>query len=229
MPLIRTSLVTNARNVPLSGDSEPWGPKQRRAYQRLLSGLHHHISQGHTIRVLTLTSVPDTDWRDLNKNFQILRKRIEHKWGKMEYWRLRSYEGPGAGVLHILYSGPWIPQKWLSWHWEDITDASIVYIQQLKGRRGSKRIASYMISHYMMHHDIFRQSWSWGWVFRGFVGYWSRVKLATPCLGAAIILWRRMMSFEDPKRMLRLWFGEYWKATRFSSRPGSLGDVVILS
>ena len=146
----------------------------------------------------------------------------------MEYWKLRAYEGPGAGVLHVLYVGPWIPQAWASRVWEEITGAYIVYIQQLKARSGKKRIARYMVSNYMMHHDVFRQSWSWGWLFRGFVGYWNRVKKGTPCLLDAITVWNRMIRNSDPKKMLDMWLGEYYLQTRLKKRLGALRDTVIV-
>ncbi|MBA7676307.1 hypothetical protein ES703_84548 [subsurface metagenome] len=233
MQLAQSSLVTDAQNLPslsmlkVGGDVPRWGPKHSRAYQRLLSGLGHHLQQGHRVRILTLTSIPGTSWRDLNGWFQALRKRVDRKFGAMEYWKLRAYEGPGAGVLHILYVGPWIPQSWVSRVWKELTGAYIVYIQELKARSGKKRIARYMISNYMMHHDVFRQSWSWGWLFRGFVGYWDRVKKGTPCLLDAITVWNSMIRNSDPKKMLDMWLGEYYLQTRLKKRLGSLVDVVI--
>jgi len=228
---MQTSLVPNAQNVPsnLSNAGSSWGPKHSRAYQRLLSGLGHHLQQGHQVRILTLTSVPGTSWRDLNGWFQALRKRVARRFGSMEYWKLRAYEGPGAGVLHILYVGPWIPQAWVSRVWEEITGAYIVYIQQLKRRAGSKRLARYMISNYMMHHEVFRQSWSWGWLFRGFVGYWERMKKSTPDLSTAIAVWKRNIRNSDPQKYLDMWFGDYHRQTRLKKRLGSLNDEVILS
>lgn len=230
---MQSSLVPNAQNVPL-GHGSSWGPKHSRAYQRLLSGLGHHLQQGHRVRILTLTSIPGTSWRDLNGWFQAFRKRATRKFkgvqatmSSFEYWKLRAYEGPGAGVLHILYVGPWIPQAWASRVWKELTGAYIVYIQELKARSGKKRIARYMISNYMMHHDVFRQSWSWGWLFRGFVGYWNRVKRGTPCLLDAITVWNRMIRNSDPKKMLDMWLGEYYLQTRLKKRLGSLADVVI--
>jgi len=223
---MQSSLVPNAQNLPPARGSS-WGPKHSRAYQRLLSGLGHHLQQRNQVRILTLTSVPGTSWRGLNGWFQALRKRIARKFGHMEYWKLRAYEGPGAGVLHILYVGPWIPQAWASRVWEEITGAYIVYIQQLKARSGKKRIARYMVSNYMMHHDVFRQSWSWGWLFRGFVGYWNRVKKSTPCLLDAITVWNRMIRNSEPKKMLDMWFGDYYLQTRLKKRLGSLNDRVI--
>ena len=230
---MQSSLVPNAQNVP-SGHGSSWGPKHSRAYQRLLSGLGHHLQQGHMVRVMTLTSVPGSSWRELNGWFQALRKRTHREFKAahgglhiFQYWKLRAYEGPGAGVLHILYVGPWIPQAWLSRVWEELTGAYIVYIQQLKRRAGSKRLARYMISNYMLHHEVFRQSWSWGWLFRGFVGYWERMKKSTPDLSTAIAVWKRNIRNSDPQKYLDMWFGDYHRQTRLKKRLGSLNDTVI--
>jgi len=226
---MQSSLVNNAQNLPSQRGTSlgSWGPKHSRAYQRILSGLNFHIYKKNRIRILTLTSIPGTHWRDLNGWFQALRKRVDRKFGSMEYWKLRAYEGPGAGVLHVLYVGPWIPQAWISRAWSSLTGASIVYIQELKHRYGGKRMARYLISGYMMHHEVFRQSWSWGWLFRGFVGYWNRMKKNTPCLGDTIRVWNRMIRNSDPQKMMDKWFGDYYLQTRLKKRVGSLNDAVI--
>ena len=213
------------RDSPGAGS---WSSKQRRSYQRLLSGLRHHQARGEIVRILTLTSVPGTSWRDLNSRFQVLRKRITRKYGKLDYWKLRTYEGPGAGVLHVIYVGPWIPHSWISRVWGEIHGAPIVYIQQLKKRYGSKRIARYMITNYMQHHEVSRQSWSWGWLFRGFVGYWHRIVRRSPCLYDAIGTWTRILVKEDPLKWCKIWLGSYYCQTRLKKRLGSLADVVIV-
>lgn len=202
--------------------------KTGRAYQRILSGLNHHLSQGHRVRILTLTSAAGSrEWSTLNHHWQTLRKRIHHEFKQLpEYWRLRTFEGQGAGVLHILYVGSYIPHSWLSSNWADIHGAPIVYIQELKARRGSKRIASYMISNYMGHHEVSRQSWSWGWVFRGFVGYW---KEAIRLFGfyETISKWRYIMKHSDPKKRLDILFGTYYLQTRLKPRYGYMHDTSM--
>lgn len=210
-----------------SSSSGRWGPKQRRAYQRLLSGLNLAVARNQVVRILTLTTVPGPGYQDLRHPWQALRKRIERKFhAKVDYWRLRTNEG-ARGVLHILYVGPWIPQSWLSWNWRDLVGAPVVYIQMLKKRRGSRRIANYMISNYMTHHHFMRQSWSWGWVFRGFVGAWKQVLRLSPTLADAIIVWNRQIRTGDPEKWLRVWLGSYYCQTRLKKRLGSLNDRVI--
>ncbi|MBA7676310.1 hypothetical protein ES703_84551 [subsurface metagenome] len=226
MQLAQSSLVTRRRNVPTARGSR-WGPKQRRAYQRLLSGLNLAAARNKVVRILTLTTVPGPGYQDLRHPWQALRKRIERRFhAKVDYWRLRTNEG-ARGVLHILYVGPWIPQSWLSRAWRDLVGAPIVYIQMLKKRRGSRRIANYMISNYMTHHEFMRQSWSWGWVFRGFVGAWKQVLRISSTLGDAIITWNRQIRTGDPEHYLKVLFGDAWVQTRLKKRLGSLTDVVI--
>lgn len=224
-----SSLVTRRGNVPpahASGTSR-WGPKQRRAYQRLLSGLHLAASRNQVVRIITLTTVPGTGYQDLKHTWQTLRKRIERTFhAKVNYWKLRTNEG-ARGVIHLLYVGPWVPQSWLSWNWKSLVGAPVVYIQMLKKRRGSRRIANYMISNYMMHHEFMRQSWSWGWVFRGFVGAWKQVLSKSPSLGDAIIAWNRILGTGSPEWFLKVFMGTAWLQTRLKKRVGSLTDVVI--
>jgi len=53
-------------------------------------------------------------------------------------------------------------------NWNEIHGAKIVDIRKV---RGEKRIARYLISNYLVNQTFVRMSWSWGWVFRGFVGW----------------------------------------------------------
>lgn len=163
-------LVTNPQN-------QPWNSKQRRTFQRILAGLKRARAERRRVRIITLTSPPGhprtvVGGKLLSTRFQILRKRIIRKWGcSFEYLRVRTSEG--FGVLHIIYKGAYIPQTWLKREWNDIHGAEIVFIQAL---RGEKRLARYLVSNYVAGHHLFmRQSWSWGWCFRGFVGVWHAI------------------------------------------------------
>jgi hypothetical protein len=182
----------------------PWNSKQRRTYQRVLSGLTRSRALGARVRVLTLTSPPGSpqtpdQGRELATRWQVLRKRIQRKFGKVDYFRLRTNEG--NGVLHIIYRGPYIPQPWLKRAWKEIHGASIVFIQALRGK--SQRIANYLVSNYVSgHHSFMRQSWSWGWVYRGFVSSWVRLRNRAPDLSTAIVLWNLTLRVEKPKWFL---------------------------
>lgn len=179
-----------------------WSPKARRWYQRLLSGVNHHQANGRRIRVMTLTTSPRgrAISGDLNDSWEALRKRIGHRFkaAAFEYWKLRTSEG--NGVLHVVYSGTYIPHSWLSRTWQEIHASPIVYIQEL--RRTRKKLASYLMSHYLPGHDeprlYTRMSWSWGWVFRGFCAAWKYYWKRAPTMYEAIHDWNKLMRRSDP-------------------------------
>jgi len=177
-----------------------WSPKARRWYQRVLSGVTHHLANRRQLRVITLTSGPRAPPQDeINASWQVLRKRIVRKWSvKMEYWKLRTSEG--NGVLHIIYSGPYIPQRWLSRNWSEIHNSPIVYIQKMRFKR--KRLVNYLMKHYLPAHDhgglYTRMSWSWGWVFRGFCGAWKWFWKQGPTMYDAIFEWNKLMRRAEP-------------------------------
>jgi len=132
----------------------------------------------------------------MGKAWQVLRKRIGRRFGMcIEYFRLRTSEG--NGVLHIVYKGGFIPHSWLKNAWNEIWESPIVFIQAL---RGEKRLARYIVSHYMVGHSGFmRQSWSWGWVFRGFVHTWRRVLKSSVDMSTAINTWCIILRTRNPK------------------------------
>jgi len=160
------SLDSNIQNLPKRSS---WSTKQKRAYQRLLSGLTRAKVLGKKVRFMTLTSSPSSSFGELNEHFQVLRKRIKRTFGvKIDYIKFKTNEG--YGVLHIIFVGAFIPQQWLSRNWEEIHGAKIVDIREV---RGEKRLARYLISNYLVTQTFVRMSWSWGWVFRGFVSMWK--------------------------------------------------------
>ena len=205
-----------------------WSPKARRWYQRVLSGVTHHQANRRQLRVITLTSGPDAPGQNqLNASWQVLRKRIMRKWSmRMEYWKLRTSEG--RGVLHIIYSGPWIPQKWLSWNWAEIHNSPIVYIQKMRFKK--KRLVNYLMKHYLPAHDVrglyTRMSWSWGWVFRGFCGAWKWFWKRGPTRYEAIIEWNKLMRRANPLWYYKDMRGLLYEQTLLKKR-GIYGTVVF--
>jgi hypothetical protein len=197
-----SSLVTNPHNQPSkSSPRGPWNTKQRRTFQRILSGLKRASNERKRIRIITLTSPPGhprtvAGGKLLAIRFQILRKRIIRKWGcSFEYLRVRTSEG--FGVLHIIYKGAYIPHSWLKNQWSDIHGAEIVFIQALYGQ---KRLARYLVSQYVAgHHTFMRTSWSWNWVFRGFVGLWYRVRRNSVDMLSAIREWDIILRSRHPR------------------------------
>ncbi|MBA7703167.1 hypothetical protein ES703_111949 [subsurface metagenome] len=210
---MQSSLVTEPTKLAIQSR---WSPKARRWYQRLLSGITHHQANRRVLRVITLTSASRT--LDVNDSWQVLLKRIRRRWRSgFEYWKLRTSEG--SGVLHIVYSGPWIPQSWLSRSWKDIHASPVVYIQKLRYRR--KRLIGYLMTHYLPAHDdgrlYTRMSWSWGWVFRGFVGAWRWFWKRGPTRYDAINEWNKLMRRSDPLLSYKISRNKLYKQTKLSN------------
>ena len=222
-----SSLVSNERNVPEGiVPGIPWGPRQRRSYQRILSGLSRAKARGEELRILTLTSASRDphhghDRSKIAHNFQVLRKRILRSLGvKVEYFRLRTDEGPG-GVLHVIYKGGFIPQRWLSRNWKQIHGAPVVWIQKLRG--SPRRLANYLVSNYLVgHHGFTRQSWSWGWVFRGFVRTWHSVLDDSANILEGIRRWNLLMGMKDPRQ----WYSDNRKTKRWRD-VGSMRSLPV--
>jgi len=216
---VPSSLVTEPTNLAGSRLRSRWSPKARRWYQRLLSGLTHHKSQGRILRVMTLTTAPGACDRDLNADFQALKKRILRKWPcKFDYWKLRTSEG--NGVLHIIYSGIYIPVAWLKQVWSEVHGGSyIVYLQKLRGKR--KKMINYLMGHYLPAHAggrlYTRMSWSWGWVFRGFAGAWRYFWKKGPTMYDAIYDWTKLMRRADPLFSYNTMRNRVYKQTKLSN------------
>lgn len=205
-------------------NSGTWDRKQRRAYHRILSGLRVH--RGERLRFLTLTTAENMQ-RDLRSAWRVLKERIRRltparlvKMGyielkdvkkyypnkplneplRFEYLKVETAEGV-AGVLHVLYFGDYIPQKWLSDVWKEITGtAYIVDIRACKDPvKSPKRLARYCVAQYVSGQTAFiRFSWSWGWVGKGFVKVWRiLLKEVDYDIKRAIALWEKLLSGES--------------------------------
>lgn len=148
--------------------------RQGRAYHRLNSGLQVAENQKKIIRFMTLTTSKNGNSRHLNKHFEILKKRIERKYDFKfnQYFKVQTSEG--NGVLHIVFCGKYIPQKWLSNQWKEIHNSPIIDIRVIKGE--SKRIARYLVGNYLCSQPIVRMSYGWKWVHKGFATSWCGIK-----------------------------------------------------
>lgn len=170
-----------------------WSKKQKRCYHRILSGLKRADFKGDHVRFITLTSSDVSSYALLNRHFETLKKRIRRKFGRFEYVKVRTNEG--YGVLHILYRGSFISQKWLSYAWADIHFASIVWISKVRG--SVKRIARYVVGQYVAGQSFLRMSCSWGWVCRGFSRRW--------------ILWVKAWGFKEALERWDKWLRSKWE------------------
>jgi len=144
-----------------------WSPKQRRAYQRIMSGYKFAQYSHERLRFMTLTTSNEGKENDIKKDLNTLVKRIRRKYGFFEYVRIRTNEG--NGVLHILYRGTFIPRKWLQNQWTDIHSSWNVDIRDTQ-----RYHCSYMINQYLCGQSSFIcYSMSIGWVTKGFVKTWK--------------------------------------------------------
>lgn len=152
--------------------STPARRKQKRAYHRLFSGLQKAFDTGMVVRFLTLTSSKEVKDADLHGHFKVLMTRIRRKYGVTEYALIRT--GEGNGVLHILYVGGFISQKWLSYQWNEIHQSPVVDIRIV--RNETRRLTSYLVSHYLSRQKDFRLSYSRFWLFPGASRVWKELK-----------------------------------------------------
>jgi len=113
---------------------------------------------GFKVLWVTLTSSPSSSRPRLRKDFQALRKRIEHKFafGLVEYVCVDTREG--HGVLHMLWacksSRFFIPQAWLSAQWAEIHGAPVVDVRAVgKGDGDARRLSRYMVTQYCAGQD----------------------------------------------------------------------------
>jgi hypothetical protein len=166
--------------------------KQRRAFQRLMSGLTVGKSRRERLRFMTLTSSPQSVGRNLNADFRALKMRILRKYHfKMKYWKIRTNEG--NGVLHIIFRGKYIPQQWLSKQWAEIHKSPIVDIRSLyETRKGLTGIAFYLVGNYLAKQNFERMSWGYSWVFPAFVSSWKCL-VEKYGFKQALYLWDRLL------------------------------------
>jgi hypothetical protein len=153
------------------GKKGSWSTKQRRCYQRIMSGIALAKFKNRRIRFFTLTT-SDNSKRGLQEDFRVLKMRIKRKFGAFEYLRVKTNEG--NGVIHLLYWGCYIPQRWLSTNWDNIHQSPIVDIRAIDRIRN---LGAYIVTQYLCDQktSFIRYAWSWAWVYKGFVGNWKKI------------------------------------------------------
>jgi hypothetical protein len=175
-------------------ESGGYTKKQRRAFQRLMSGLTVGKSRRERLRFMTLTSSLESLGRNLNADFRALKMRVYRKFHfKMKYWKIRTNEG--NGVLHIVFRGKYIPQKWLSEQWAEIHKSPIMDIRSLyETAKGLKGICFYLIGNYLAKQSFERMSWGYSWVWCGFVKTWKHI-IAIYGFKSGLCVWKQMLCF----------------------------------
>jgi len=167
-----------------------WSRQQRRAYQRILSGVKYHHSKGDILRFMTLTSSPEAV-NDISYDFKRLKQWIRRRFPEFEYIAIKTSEG--NGVIHILFVGCYIPQRMLSNIWASIHHSPIVDIRMVHANNGLVR---YVVSQYCAGQSKFeRYYWSWGWVQKGFVKIWRMIVYMFG-YRKGISIWDKLMSLK---------------------------------
>ena len=156
--------------------------KKKKIYHRAYSGMIKSDILKMRTFFITLTSSPVTveglDWDQrlelIQHNWNILRNRIENKYGKLEYFSVRVPEA--YGVIHILYRGDFkVSQRWLSNAWNEIHGSMIVDVRPTyKGLRGS---ASYLVSQYLKGQcGRVILGMSRNWIYKGCINEYNELK-----------------------------------------------------
>lgn len=173
--------------------------KEKRAYQRMVSGLTIANYKLGFMRFMTLTTarnVPTTvtvhhkdgstsEISKLTRDFDKLKLRIQRATIEKDgfkgfrfnrYFKLTTDEG--YGVFHIVYWGEYIPQAWLSSQWDEIHSSPIVYIEACYGglKRNIKGLVGYLLTNYLTKQPIRRMSYGWKWAWLGFCKSWQNIK-----------------------------------------------------
>ncbi|MBA7636418.1 hypothetical protein ES703_44036 [subsurface metagenome] len=159
----------SATGVPAHFSGDP--RKLKRCYHRVISGLEKDSS----CRFVTLTSSPQSKnfiQQDLRRLFGRLRRR-----GILtDYIRVVEYSKSGLEHVHLIYRGHFLPQPELSRLWSEIHQSPIVDIRSVRASRHHLRGAAAELAKYMAKEGSRRYSWSWGWVYKGFVRTWKSAK-----------------------------------------------------
>jgi hypothetical protein len=166
--LVETQLCK--RSMPsFTTSKSTWSKKQKRAFHRAKSGVKIAQFLHEPIKHLVLTTSPQGKDRNISTDYQVLRKRIQRKFGVLlPYFMVHTNEG--YGVLHVLYrSKQYIPQKWLSSQWDQVHKSTYVYVKQ-----PPNDVARYVVTQYVSDQGTSYQrcSWSHTWLPRGFKKAW---------------------------------------------------------
>lgn len=159
------------RNSLSKVKNKKWlSPKQRRLYQRIMSGLELAFAMKNNVRFLTLTS-QDHDSPQFHTDFRRLVKRLRYHYNRFDYICVKEFTKRGYPHYHILYRGCYIPQSVVSSIWNEIHGSPIVDIRFVRSKKSE--IACYLAKYLC---DGSRYGWSWNWVYVGFVAKWKWFK-----------------------------------------------------
>jgi DNA-binding transcriptional LysR family regulator len=115
----------------------------RQKVRQAIARMHGGMRLG-TVRFFTITSpgaeIAATTYAEFGRRWKRLHLRIVRRFGPIEYLGVvEPQPGRGAAHIHVIYRGPYIPQRWLSNAAREAGFGPIVDI-----RRAPKGIASYI-------------------------------------------------------------------------------------
>jgi len=143
----------------------------RRFYQRYFTG----VGVGGNLRILSLTTSDEaiSQGKDIHRSFEALKKRLRRRWQWFEYIAVKETKG-GRKHLHLVFRGKYMEQVQLSALWQAIHISPVVDIRAVyKARGGARYLAKYLAK------ETLNRYWaSYGWVFKGWVGWSKRVNRA---------------------------------------------------
>jgi hypothetical protein len=76
---------------------------------------------------------PNSAFRGMSHAIDTLIKRVRHKYphAKVEYFLVWERTKAGWPHCHIVFNGPYLPQRWLSHAWKEIIGAPIVDVRRI--------------------------------------------------------------------------------------------------
>jgi len=166
-------------------------PQGKRNYFKILIGLKKwsYVAKrlNKHVGFLTLTSsiiatngLNDSERIDmLHRNFQLLRLRLKRDHGLSidEYFKVTTTEG--NGVIHIVYTGDFIPHETIVEEWNEVHASQIVFIEEQKLDTDSQKQQScYLMSQYLSSQNncVSRFGITQNWVYPGFLKDWHLIK-----------------------------------------------------
>jgi len=193
-----------------------WGC--RHCGPRRIASLAFRVKSAKPDKFITLTVKPAC-WRNPREAFDETRRKlsqisgsIRRKFGPFEYLRILEVTKKGWPHYHLMARCGYVPQKWLSARWDELTGARIVDIRKVNR---NEDVYFYVLKYLSKCKHIpwtnRRVSWT-----REFFPKDSKPK------GLPLDLQERIFHHEHPSEILnRLWKGK--STTRFN------GDIMVLT
>jgi len=155
-----------------------WSGKQKKAFARCLDGLRKANLLGLNVRFLTLTT-PACNGEALSNDEK--KEFIQLQWRKLygklkkndsydidEYFSVRTSEG--NGVIHIVFTGDYIPFNYIMEEWVKINGTPFIWIcDPYKKFNDDRAVARYFVSQYVgfKQNIDFVYGFSRNWVYSG--------------------------------------------------------------